>query len=152
MSPEQAGMLSGRAIVVTGAGGGLGHAYAEDLARAGASVLVSDIDGDAAAHVATEIGALGGVAVADCHTVADPQQAAEIIDHAITTFGRLDGLVNNAGVFYVADPEGDDPLEATEMVAVNLLGTLYSGCEPSATWWRTAAGSSSTTRAVPNRG
>jgi NAD(P)-dependent dehydrogenase (short-subunit alcohol dehydrogenase family) len=49
------------------------------------------------------------------------------VDVAIGAFGRLDGLVNNAGVFYVAAPEEDDPARAAEMVAVNLLGTIYCG-------------------------
>jgi len=119
--------LEGKAIVVTGAGGGLGRAYARDLAAAGADVLVNDIDGRAAASVAAEIVASGGRALADQHTVADADQAAAIIDAAVAAFGRLDGLVNNAGVFYVAPPEDDDAARAAEMVAINLLGSLYCG-------------------------
>jgi NAD(P)-dependent dehydrogenase (short-subunit alcohol dehydrogenase family) len=121
------GILVGKAVVVTGGGAGLGRAYARDMAAAGAAVLVNDIDGAAAEQVASLIVASGGHAVPDRHSVSDPDDAAAIIDAAVVAFGRLDGLVNNAGVFYVASPDEDDPVRATEMVAVNLLGSLYCG-------------------------
>jgi len=124
---EQAPSLGGKAIVVTGAGRGLGEAYARSLAAAGAAVVVNDVDGPAADAVAASIAAAGGRAVADAHTVADMAESAEIVEAAVATFGRLDGLVNNAGVFYVAAPEDDDPVRATSMVRTNLLGTLYCG-------------------------
>jgi NAD(P)-dependent dehydrogenase (short-subunit alcohol dehydrogenase family) len=121
------GNLDGKAIVVTGAGAGLGRAYACDLAACGAAVVVNDVDGLAADEVASTIVDAGGRAVADHHTVADPSEAAAIVDAAVRAFGRLDGLVNNAGVFYVAAPEEDDPTAAAGMVAVNLLGTINCG-------------------------
>jgi NAD(P)-dependent dehydrogenase (short-subunit alcohol dehydrogenase family) len=120
-------VLAGKVIVVTGAGGGLGRAYARDLTSAGAAVVVNDVDGEAARRVVAEITAAGGRAVADDHTVAEADACAAIIDGAIATYGRLDGLVNNAGLFYVAAPHDDEPRRAAEMVAVNLLGTLYCG-------------------------
>jgi NAD(P)-dependent dehydrogenase (short-subunit alcohol dehydrogenase family) len=119
--------LDGKVVVVTGAGRGLGEAYARSLASAGAAVVVSDLDGSAASSVAASIVAGGGRAAADGHTVSEAVAASAIIEAAVTTFGRLDGLVNNAGVFYVAEPEEDDPAEATSMVATNLLGTIYCG-------------------------
>ena len=70
---------------------------------------------------------VGGRAVSDHHNVADPSEAAAIVEAAVLAFGRLDGLVNNAGVFYVSAPEEDDPVRAADMVAVNLLGTIYCG-------------------------
>ena len=91
--------LEGRSFIVTGAGSGLGRAYALDLALHGAAVLVNDVDGDAAEAVVAEIGATGATAVADDHTVADALSAAAIVAHALTAFGALDGLVNNAGIF-----------------------------------------------------
>jgi NAD(P)-dependent dehydrogenase (short-subunit alcohol dehydrogenase family) len=121
------GTLDGKAMVVTGAGAGLGRAYALDLAACGAAVVVNDVDGPAADAVASAIVDTGGRAVADHHTVADPLEAAAIVDGAVGTFGRLDGLVNNAGVFYLAAPQDDDPTRATDMVAINLLGTIYCG-------------------------
>jgi NAD(P)-dependent dehydrogenase (short-subunit alcohol dehydrogenase family) len=119
--------LEGKVVVVTGAGRGLGEAYARSLASAGAAVVVNDIDGSAASSVAASVVGAGGRAVGDGHTVADPIAAWEIIHAAVTAFGRLDGLVNNAGVFYVAAPEDDDPSQAASMVQTNLLGTVYCG-------------------------
>jgi len=121
------GSLDGKAIVVTGAGAGLGRAYAFDLAASGAAVVVNDVDGPASDAVVSTIVDAGGRAVADHHSVADPSGAAAIVAAAVRAFGRLDGLVNNAGVFYVASPQDDDPSRATDMVATNLLGALYCG-------------------------
>jgi NAD(P)-dependent dehydrogenase (short-subunit alcohol dehydrogenase family) len=114
-------------VVVTGAGRGLGEAYARSLAAAGAAVVVNDLDEAAAASVAASIASTGGRAVADGHTVADPAAALAIISSAVDAFGRLDGLVNNAGVFYVAHPEEEGLAQAASMVAINLLGTIYCG-------------------------
>jgi NAD(P)-dependent dehydrogenase (short-subunit alcohol dehydrogenase family) len=119
--------LEGRCVVVTGAGGGLGRAYAEDLAQAGASILVADIDGEAAHAVVEAIEARGGRARASVHTVGEWDEAGRIVAEALEAFGRLDGLVNNAGLFYVAEPAEEDPAAVDEMVRVNLLGTLYCG-------------------------
>jgi NAD(P)-dependent dehydrogenase (short-subunit alcohol dehydrogenase family) len=119
--------LMGRCVVVTGAGKGLGAAYATDLAEAGASVVVNDVDRESATDVVARITADGGAAVVDGNSVADWDTAGAIVRTALTTFGRLDGLVNNAGLFYLADPREDDPKSIEEMVRVNLLGTMFCG-------------------------
>lgn len=104
------GLLEGKVALVTGAGGGLGRAYALAFARQGASVIVNDLsvtsEGDGAqtgAHmaelVAAEIRAEGGRALADYGDVRDPDDVKAMIDAAAREFGRLDILVNNAGVF-----------------------------------------------------
>ena len=96
-----------RVIVVTGAGGGLGREYALTLAREGASVVVNDLggsrDGTGAGHsmadqVVTEIKEAGGRAVANYDSVADSDGAANIIKTAIDEFGKVDGVVSNAGI------------------------------------------------------
>jgi NAD(P)-dependent dehydrogenase (short-subunit alcohol dehydrogenase family) len=96
-----------RVIVVTGAGGGLGREYALALAREGASVVVNDLggarDGTGAGsamadHVVTEIKDAGGRAVANYDSVADADGAANIIKTAIDEFGKVDGVVSNAGI------------------------------------------------------
>jgi NAD(P)-dependent dehydrogenase (short-subunit alcohol dehydrogenase family) len=111
--PERAAGLSdeirldGRAALVTGAGRGLGRAYALELARRGAAVVVNDPgvnprgddagDPSAADAVAAEIAAAGGHAVADYGSVADPAAANAMVRRAVDAFGRLDIVVNNAG-------------------------------------------------------
>lgn len=101
--------LEGLSAVVTGAGRGLGRAEAIELARLGASVVVNDFgqsgrdgSGEASAapaeEVAAEIRAAGGRAVAHLGDVADFEQARDLVELAVSRFGRLDVLVNNAGI------------------------------------------------------
>ncbi|MEB3051084.1 SDR family oxidoreductase [Mycolicibacter sp. MYC123] len=96
-----------RVVVVTGAGGGLGRDYALTLAREGACVVVNDLGGardgtgaghNMADHVVAEIKEAGGRAVANYDSVADPDGAANIIKTAIDEFGKVDGVVSNAGI------------------------------------------------------
>ena len=96
-----------RVIVVTGAGGGLGREYALTLAKEGASVVVNDLggarDGTGAGHsmadqVVTEIKEAGGRAVANYDSVADAAGAANIVKTALDEFGKIDGIVSNAGI------------------------------------------------------
>ena len=96
-----------RVVVVTGAGGGLGREYALTLAHEGACVVVNDLggarDGTGAGHnmadqVVAEIKEAGGRAVANYDSVADADGAANIIKTAIDEFGKVDGVVSNAGI------------------------------------------------------
>ncbi|HEV2781113.1 MAG TPA: SDR family oxidoreductase [Actinophytocola sp.] len=119
--------LDGKAVVVTGAGRGLGEAFAVELGRAGAMVVVNDVDADAARRVADAMRAEGHPAVVSTHTVTDAEAAQAIVDLCVERFGRVDGLVNNAGIHYEVLPWDDDPDRARELIEVNLLGTLYTG-------------------------
>jgi NAD(P)-dependent dehydrogenase (short-subunit alcohol dehydrogenase family) len=91
--------FSGKVAIVTGAGRGIGRAYAERLAVAGAAVVVADIDEEGARAVAEAIAAAGGAAVATRVDVSDHESAAAMVALARERFGGLDFLVNNAAIF-----------------------------------------------------
>ena len=101
------GILEGRVAVITGAGNGIGREHALLFASEGAKVVVNDLGGNpdgsganasAATQVAEQITAAGGEAVANHDDVADFAGAGRLIDQAVETFGKLDVLVNNAGI------------------------------------------------------
>jgi 3-oxoacyl-[acyl-carrier protein] reductase len=119
--------FGGKVAIVTGSGGGIGRAYAEALAEAGASVVVADIEEANAVAVAEAIRATGGVAEAVRVDVADPESAAAMAAKAVERFGGIDFLVNNAAIF------GGMKLDLlltvdweylNRFLSVNLLGAL----------------------------
>lgn len=127
-------MLNGKVAVVTGAGNGIGRAIAIDYARLGASVVVNDLgaslDGresvqSAAQQLVEEIKSAGGRAVANVDSVADSKGAARIIETALDHFGKIDIVLNNAGIvrdklfFHLSDEDFDAVLK------VHLYGTFY---------------------------
>ncbi|PBC64082.1 3-oxoacyl-ACP reductase [Streptomyces sp. Tue6028] len=137
--------LEGLAAIVTGAGRGLGRAEALELARLGAAVVVNDYgqsrrDGSGASsatpaeEVAAEIRAAGGRAVAHTGDVADHEQARLLVELAVTEFGKLDVLVNNAGilrdrmVFSMSEDEWDS------VIRVHLKGHFNTTRFASAHW------------------
>jgi NAD(P)-dependent dehydrogenase (short-subunit alcohol dehydrogenase family) len=97
-------MMQGKVVVVTGSGSGIGREFALAFARAGAQVVVNDLaraangEGSAAQAVVDEIRALGGQAVASVESVAEQASAERIVQAALDTFGRIDAVVNNAGI------------------------------------------------------
>jgi NAD(P)-dependent dehydrogenase (short-subunit alcohol dehydrogenase family) len=127
------GVLEGKVVVVTGAGRGVGRGVALDAARAGAAVVVNDLgvslvgEGDGmpvAEQVAEEIRASGGRAVANRDSVASWQGAQHIVEAALDAFGRIDGVVNNAGnlrdiLFHKMTEE-----EFDSVIAVHLKGSF----------------------------
>ena len=123
-----------RVALVTGAGTGLGREYALLLAARGARVVVNDVGGNVAGDggsaapaesVVQEIRAAGGQAIANCDSVADPDGASRMVEAAVREWGRIDILINNAGIMREA-PLDVLALDAIEkIVAVNLMGTLY---------------------------
>lgn len=93
--------VKGKVVIVTGGGNGIGQVYSEHLARAGASVVVADIDGEAAGRVAAGLRDEGapGPALAVASDVTSPADAAAMVEAALDEFGRVDVLVNNAGTY-----------------------------------------------------
>ncbi|EXF93397.1 short-chain dehydrogenase [Pseudomonas fluorescens HK44] len=91
-------ICEGRTVIITGAGGGLGRAYALAFAAEGANVLVNDIRRDAAEDVAGEIRELGGEALANSDDITSLVSAQRIVDAALQAFGEVHVLVNNAGI------------------------------------------------------
>ena len=92
------GICDGRTVIITGAGGGLGRAYALSFAAEGANVVVNDIRGEAAQGVEAEIKAKGGQALANSGDITTLEGAKGIADAALAAFGEVHVLVNNAGV------------------------------------------------------
>jgi NAD(P)-dependent dehydrogenase (short-subunit alcohol dehydrogenase family) len=122
-----------RVAIVTGAGRGIGRAYALLLAQRGANVVVNDLgssmqgmgaDGSVAASVANEIVAAGGTAVPDEHDVASADGAHALITTAIKRFGRLDVLINNAGIIKWAGLPDADLDNLQRHLAVHVLGSF----------------------------
>ena len=126
--------FDGQVAVITGAGRGLGRAHALLLASRGARVVVNDLggsvtgdgaDADAATAVADEITALGGEAVADTHSVTSAVGGQAIVDAALRAWGRVDIVINNAGIVSDA-PFGDMTADRLEpLLDVHLKGAFY---------------------------
>jgi NAD(P)-dependent dehydrogenase (short-subunit alcohol dehydrogenase family) len=137
------GRLDNRVAIVTGAGRGLGREHALLLAAEGASVVVNDLGGDVhgggadqtpAQQVVEEITASGGKAVVSGHDVADWEQAEALIQLAVETFGKLDVLVNNAGILrdrYFANMSED---EWDAVIRVHLKGHAATSRHAVAYW------------------
>lgn len=90
--------VAGRVVLVTGAGRGLGAAICELLAKEGAKAVITDIDETSAQAVASGIAASGGEAAAFRMDVTDEDSVRDVLDQAVQRFGRLDAIINNAGI------------------------------------------------------
>ncbi|WP_448539044.1 SDR family NAD(P)-dependent oxidoreductase [Sphingobium yanoikuyae] len=122
--------LAGRSAVVTGAAWGLGKATARRLAEAGASVLIADIDAEAAAATAAELAETFGVTVLSVRMDAsDPAAISATADLAVSSFGKIDIWVNNAGIPSFVPLLDLDDAAFDEVIAVNLRGSFVGARE-----------------------
>ena len=126
--------FDGRVAVITGAGGGLGRSHALELARRGAKVLVNDLGGSvdgsgasssAAQRVVDEIRAFGGQAAANHDSVATPEGGQAIVQAALDAFGRVDVLVNNAGILRDKAFHKMDQAMIDAVIDVHLKGAFH---------------------------
>ena len=115
------GSLDGRVAIITGAGRGLGREHALLFAAEGARVVVNDL-GDAAEAVVEEVRAAGGEALASNHDITDWDGAGDLVRSAVEAFGRLDVLVNNAGILRDRMLVSMSEQEWDDVVAVHLKG------------------------------
>jgi NAD(P)-dependent dehydrogenase (short-subunit alcohol dehydrogenase family) len=122
-------MVKDKVVIVTGAGGGIGRDFALAFAANGAKVVVNDVgrsgDVPAAQKVAEEIEAAGGNAVANTDSVAEPAAAAHIVQNALDSFGRIDCVVNNAGIVRDRMLFNMSVDEWKSVVDVHLNGSFY---------------------------
>jgi len=126
--------FDGKVAIITGAGGGLGRSHALDLAKRGALIVVNDLGGStdgtghsetAAQKVVDEITAAGGEAVASYDSVATPEGGQSIVQTAIDSFGRIDIIINNAGILRDTSFKNMTPDQLNPVLDVHLRGAFY---------------------------
>jgi NAD(P)-dependent dehydrogenase (short-subunit alcohol dehydrogenase family) len=118
--------LTGQVVFVTGGGSGIGRGVALQLARSGAAVVITDINGESAAAVAAEVKGLGRDSLSATLDVSDATATQVVADRAIRHFGRLDILFANAGVLGPADYMDITPADWDLVLDVNIKGVVHS--------------------------
>ncbi|MDD9945171.1 MAG: SDR family oxidoreductase, partial [Myxococcales bacterium] len=126
--------FTGKVAIVTGSGGGLGRCHALELARRGAKVVVNDLGGsvdgtggssEAAEKVVAEIKEAGGTAISNGSSVTDPEGVKNLVKQTMDAFGRIDILINNAGILRDKSFKKMELEDFKLVVDVHLLGSVY---------------------------
>lgn len=123
MSPVDKPLLDGRTTIVTGSGQGIGFAIARAFVAHGASIVIADIDEAAAVSASEEITSSGSTAIAVRCDVTDEVDVANLVDTCNGTLGRVDVMVNNAGITRDATMRNMSPKEFREVIDVHVYGT-----------------------------
>lgn len=117
--------ISGKVVVITGASSGLGEATAKLLAKHGAIVVLGARRTERIESLAAELNKAGGKALAVATDVTNSDQVKRLVDTAVKSFGRVDVMLNNAGIMPLAPMEQLKVDEWDQMIDVNLKGVLY---------------------------
>ncbi|OBI18925.1 hypothetical protein A5712_20785 [Mycobacterium sp. E2327] len=117
--------FKGAVAIVTGGGMGLGEALCEELGVRGAKVVVADIDDDAARRVAGRLEQSGVPARGVCVDVADPAAVAALIESTVAEYGRVDYMINNAGIAIGGDSRDLSMQQWRRVIDVDLLGVVH---------------------------
>ena len=143
------GICEGRVVAITGSGRGLGKSHALEYARQGAKVVVNDLGAEVDGTVSSigpagefvdEIRAMGGEAVANGDDISDFEGAGRLIRSAIDTFGKIDVLVNNAGILRDRMTFSMGAAEWDAVIKVHLNGTFYTpGAHRRRNGWQASA-------------
>jgi NAD(P)-dependent dehydrogenase (short-subunit alcohol dehydrogenase family) len=123
--PDPAQPLRGKAILITGAGRGLGETYARACAALGGRVFLVDLNPDTVSAVAGDILHAGHQAAWSRCDVSDPADASAAVDSCVSIYGRIDGVVNNAAMYAIGQVGELDDETCRKMVEVNVLGVIY---------------------------
>lgn len=119
------GLVEGKIVVITGAAAGIGRAAALSFAAEGAQVVVSDIDENGCGETVTMIEKAGGAAMMMPADVSNPEDVSALINQVVSTYGKIDCAVNNAGIEGQIAPFSDQPDENFDnIISVNLKGTF----------------------------
>lgn len=114
-----------KVAVITGSARGIGYAIAQELGRRGASVVLSDVLDDTLEEAAARLADEGVDVFAARTDVTDPEACKELVERTLAEAGRLDVLVNNAGISIVANFEDCEPAACKKLMDVNVMGSIY---------------------------
>jgi NAD(P)-dependent dehydrogenase (short-subunit alcohol dehydrogenase family) len=120
-------ILADKAVIITGAGAGLGRAYAEHAAREGALLVLNDVSAESARALSRDFEAEQGKVVVSSGDVSDWKYAQSLAQLCLDHHGRIDGLVNNAGIYYYSSCWDDYEERLSGLYATNVMGALFCG-------------------------